>query len=264
MKVFEISLALLLLFSVGCGGGNSVVTPIAGPYEFVVTSNVTGGTTLVEANMVSNGKQSTAAGPSQVQILTYENKNWYLNGVCSGSTPGQNMVSAGVTGKSNVALTFDEGGNNLLGSGTLTGTTISGSYTVNGSNCPDLVGIPGFPNGFDSGGFLGSPTANLAGTFSGVLNLRNGIDDVTITLAENGSNNGLTVNASLTGPAENGTFTLSGSAVGNIMLVSGSVNGQQWSWLGYLDSTGRFTGTANSIQLFDYNTQVNAGLLVKQ
>lgn len=236
---------------------------VAGAYEFVVTSNVTGGSTLVETNLVANGSQSSASGPSQVQILTHENKIWYVNGVCAGAAPGQNTLATNLTGNKRIAVTFNQGGNTLAGLGTITGTTIVGNYSVSNSKCPDLVGVEGFPPGFDSGGFTGNPVPVPAGTFSGVLNLPNGVDNATITLVQN-SDHSLTVPVTLTGIVDDGNFAFSGSAVGNAIFVSGSVNGTVLSWLGYVDDTGRFTGTPNSVLIFDYNTQAIAGLLLKQ
>ncbi len=262
MKVFAIALALLVVLMASCGG-NSTLPPssgVSGAYEFVVTSNVSGGVTLVEANLAAKGNQSTATGPSQVQILTLEKKNWYVNGVCAGKTPGKNSVAAGVSG-GNVALTFNEGGNAFPGQGVLTGAEITGNYSVTDSNCPDLVGLS-FPPGSDSGGFVGNQVPALAGTFSGSLNLPDGTDDVALTLSE-GPNNALTVNAQVTGVADNGMFTLKGSAVGNIMFVYGSVNGQSLSLFGYFDRAGTFTGMTNSMLVFDYSSQATLGLLIK-
>jgi hypothetical protein len=235
-------------------------TGISGAYEFVVTSNITGSTMLVEANLSTDG---SASGPTKVQILTQENKAWYLNGVCFGATPGQNGVSSNISG-SNIAVTFNEGGNSFTGQGTLVGNVVSGNYTVNNSKCPDLIGVPGLvPPGYDSGGFTGSPVPALAGSFSGTLTLPDGADNATLTLTE-AANQDLTVSAALNGATDNGTFTLSGTAVGNVMLVSGSVNGRAISLFGYFDGTGTFTGVANSLLVFNYRTLVNAGLLLKQ
>jgi hypothetical protein len=266
MRKSAVWLATLLVGSIGCGGGSNSSMPnsgVSGAYEFVVTSNVTGGTTLVETNFTANGNQSNAAGPSQAQILTHENKIWYVNGVCAGATPGQNTVTASLGGNSQIAVTFDEGGNSMTGQGTLTGTTISGNYSVSNSSCPDLVGIVGSPTGSDSGGFTGNPVPNLAGTFSGVLNLPSGAENAAITLMEN-SDRTLNVPVTLAGTVNNGTFSFSGSAVGNTLFISGSVDGTVLSWLGYVDYTGRFTGTPNSVLIFDYHTLAIAGLLLKQ
>jgi hypothetical protein len=248
----------------GCSSGKSTLTTkaVSGAYEFVVTSNVTGGVTLVEGNLAANGNQSSASGPSQVQVLTLENKVWYVNGVCPGATPGQNSITASLA-RNNVGLTFDVGGNHLPGQGVQTGTTLAGNYSISGSNCPDLQGNIGFPSGSDSGGFAGNEVPNLAGTFSGVLNLPNGNDNAALTLSEN-SDQSLTVSAVLTGPVDNGTFTLTGSAVGNIMFVSGSVSGQNLSLFGYFDRAGTYTKMANSLLVFDYDTFANVGLLVGQ
>ena len=265
MRMGAISLAAVLVSTVGCGGGNSKSMPVpnvSGAYEFVVTSNITGGVTLVEANLAPSGNQSHASGPSQVQILTLEKKIWYLNGVCPGNAPGQNSIAASVT-SNNIALTFNEGGNAFSGQGVLTGATIDGNYSLSDSKCPDLVGIIGFPPGTDSGGFVGNQVPALAGTFSGSLNLPDGTDNAAFTLKED-TDHALIVTAELTGPRDNGTFVLTGSAVGNVMFVSGSVSGQTLSLLGYNDGPGTFTGMPNSMLVFDYGTLAQAGLLLAQ
>jgi hypothetical protein len=194
-----------------------------------------------------------------VQILTLAKKIWYVNGVCPGATPGQNTVAATLAGN-NIALTFHEGGNAFGGPGVLTGSTINGNYSVTGSKCPDLVGLIGFSPGVDSGGFVGNQVPELAGTYSGTLTLPDGVDNALFTLSEN-SDHTLTVSAALNGPADNGTFNLTGSAVGNVMVVSGPVNGNTLSLFGYLDSSGAYTGLPNSILVFDHHTLAIAGVL---
>ena len=263
MKVVVIFVALLLIFDLGCGGGApSSAASVSGPYEFVVTSQVTGGVTLVEANLTARGNQANASGVNQIQVLTYEKKNWYLNGVCAGQTPGSNSMTTSLIG-SNVTIAFNEGGNTLPGQGTITGTAIDGNYSVTDSPCPDLVGIIGYPPGTDFGGIAGNQTPALAGTYSGTLNLPDGTDDAAFTLTEN-PDRSLSVSAELTGPVDNGTFTFTGSAVGNIMFVSGSVNGNNLSLLGYYDRAGAYTGWPNSLLVFNYGALAEAGLLLGQ
>lgn len=215
---------------------------------------------MVEANMASNENQSSATGPNQVQVLTLQSKNWYVNGICPGTTPGENSVTASVSG-GNIALVFDEGGMSLPSDGVLTGATITGNYSITGSSCPNLTGLIGIPPGTDYGGVVGNLVPELAGTFSGYLNLNDGTDNAALTLTE-GNNYALTVVVQLTGPVNNGTFTFTGSAVGNIMFVSGSINGQTLSFLGYVDRAGAYTGLINSVVVFDYDTLTEIGLLV--
>jgi len=261
MRIWTVALTLPLVFTMSCSGhsGTPSSSEVSGAYEFVVSSNVTGGTTLVEANLAASGTQSSATGPNQVQVLTLQKKNWYVNGICPGDTPGQNGVAASTDG-SDISITFNEGGALLPGQGVLTGTTITGNYSISGSSCPVLTGGVGVPPGSDSGGFVGNLVPDLAGTFSGYLNLNDGTDNAAFTLTE-GNNYALTVVAVLTGPVNNGTFTLTGSAVGNVMFVSGSVNGQTLSLLGYFDRTGAYTGMTNSMLVFDYDTTTEIGLL---
>jgi hypothetical protein len=263
MKFSSAFAAVLLVSTLACGGHSSLTpTTVSGPYEFVVTSNVTGGITLVETNLSASGSQSSASGPSQVQILTLEKKIWYVNGVCPGNTPGQNSVSASATGD-NITVTFNEGGNQFSGAGSLTGSTINGNYSITGSSCPDLTGLTGYPPGTDQGGFAGNIVPPLAGTFSGSLNLPDGTDNASFTLTEN-SDTTLNVSAQLTGSVDNGTFTFTGYAVANTIFVSGTVNGQQLDLLGYYDRSGTYTGMPGSILIFDYDTFTSAGLLLAQ
>jgi hypothetical protein len=226
---------------------------IAGSYEFAAISSTNGSTTLIETNLTANGAQSNASGSTQVQTATYIDGLWYVNGACLSSSPGQNSILSTVSGNS-ITLTFNEGGNIFTGQGTVSGSTISGTYSGSSPDCPD------------SGTFTGTLVPSLAGTFSGRLNFPSGSDQVTATLTE-GSNYSLTVQTTLVG-ADNGNFTFSGSAVANVMFVSGSVNGNPFSLFGYFDSSGRYTGTPNSIEVFNDNlvngVYANYGLLVKQ
>jgi hypothetical protein len=255
-KTAPVPLVFVLLAAIGCGGGSSSSGSISGPYEFVATSNTTSGwTTLIEANLSANGTQSSANGPNQVQTATRLNGVWYLNGdgACPNPTPGQNSISGMVNG-SNITLTFNEGGNVFTGEGTVNGSTITGTYSGTNAGCSD------------SGAFVGTQVPNLSGTFSGILSLPSGSDQVTATLTES-AGDFLTVQTTLTG-ADNGTFTFSGSAVANIMFVSGSVNGNSYSLFGYFDNSGTYNGTADSIQVFDDiagdGIYANYGLLVEQ
>jgi hypothetical protein len=259
----RITLLAALLISTLCCGGATRVAPnanVSGAYEFVVTSNVTGGVTLVEANLAANGNQSGATGANQVQVLTFEQKNWYVNGICPGSTPGQNSVASNTSGN-NISLTFNEGGNAFSGQGVLNGTTINANYSINNSSCPDLTGLTGYPPGTDSGGIVGNQVPKLTGTYSGPLSLPDGTDNAALTLSEN-PDLSLAVSAQLTGPADNGIFTFSGAAVGNIVFVSGSVNGQNLNLFGYYDRTGTYTKMPNSLLVFDYATRTTVGLLL--
>ena len=226
-SAISVTLVSSVLLAVGCGGGSSSGSSegISGSYEFVATSSTTSGsTTLIEANLSANGAQSSANGPSQVQTATHLDGIWYVNGACSSPSAGQNSITGTVSGSS-ITLTFNEGGNVFTGQGTVNGTAVSGTYSGTNSNCSD------------SGTFTGAQAPNLTGTFSGTLDFPSGADQLTATLTE-GSNYSLTVQTILAG-ADNGTFTFSGSAVANVMFVSGSVNGNPFSLFGYFDSTVR-------------------------
>lgn len=263
MRTSSMVAVMLAASGLSCGGHSTPTWPaISGAYEFVITSDVTGGVTLVEANLASNGNQSNASGVAQVQILTLEKKIWYVNGSCPGSMPGQNSVSASLNG-SDIALTFNEGGNALPGQGALSGATINANYSVTDSSCPDLTGTLQYPPGTDEGGIVGNQVPNLAGTYSGALSLPNGTDNAVLTLTE-ASDHTLIVNAALTGPIDNGTFTLTGNAIGNVMFASGSISGRMVTLFGYYDRAGTYTKLPNSLFVFDYDTGASGGLLPAQ
>ncbi len=258
-KITSVSLGVALCFVLACGGSNTSsggtgsgtgAGGVAGSYEFVATSNQTlGSTTLIEANLAANGSNSSASGASQVQTATYINGVWYVNGACPSSSEGQNSVTGSMSGSS-ITLTFNEGGNVFTGQGTVTGTTVTGTYSGSNANCSD------------SGNFTGTLVPNLSGTFAGTLFFSYGADDVAATLTE-GNGNALTFQTALSG-ADNGNFTFSGTAVANVMFVSGSVGGNSFSLFGYFDKTGAYTGVPNSIAVFDYQTLDYLGLLENQ
>lgn len=110
---------------------------------------------------------------------------------------------------------------------------------------------------------MGNEVPSLAGTYSGTLNLPDGTDNASISLAES-SDSTLNANLSLTGSVDNGTFTFTGSAVGNVMLVTGTVNQQSLTLLGFFDRAGTYTGFPNSLLIFNYGRLTNAGLLLGQ
>lgn len=263
MRPAGILLMTLLFFMIGCGGSSTLSPPssVSGAYEFVVTSNVTGSTTLVEAILSANGGQSKATGPQQAQVVALENNLWYVNGTCPGSAPGQNSVTTSLSGN-NITVSFNEGGNTFSGVGPITGALISGSYAVSGRHCPDLVGIVNVvPPGTDQGGFVGTPVSTVSGTFSGTLDLPAGPTNAALTVSE-AADYSVTVTASLNGNGVNGTFALSGSAAGNVMIVSGMVNGAPLSLFILFDDTG-LSGVLNSLVVLDNTTLTKLGLLIQ-
>jgi hypothetical protein len=221
----------------------------SGAWEFVAHSTATSGaTTLIESDLTADGNQTSANGPNAVQTATYLGGTWYINGDCVSATPGQNSVSGTVTNNT-ISLTFNEGGNLFTGQGTISGNTISGTYSGTNPSCSD------------SGTFTATQVPNLSGTFSGTLAFPSGADQVTATLTESG-NYALSFQTTLSG-TDNGNFLFSGFAVANASFVSGTVNGNPFSLFGYFDASGTYTGTPNSIAVFDDSTLQYYGLLVK-
>lgn len=56
---------------------------------------------------------------------------------------------------------------------------------------------------------------------------------------------------------DNGEVPLAVSAIGNTVLISGTIFGQSVSLFGYYDQTGQYNGVKNSIEVID----VNAGYM---
>ena len=254
------SAAIALLLAVGCGGGASNTNNndksgnsnssqgLSGPYEFVAVSGEPNGeTTLIDVNLVPSGANMSASGPNNIQVATYLHKTWYVNGKCA---VGQDSTLTGTVSGNNVTFTFSQGQNSFSGQGTLDGTNLSGTYSAKSGSCTD------------SGTFTGKPVSALSGTFAGTLELPIGIDQVSATLTETQSS-ALSVQATLSG-ADSGTFTFSGTAVGNVAYVSGTVDGNPVQFFGYFDKEGTYTGTPNSIACFDDYSLAYEGLLVKQ
>ena len=64
----------------------------------------------MEANLTPSDGTS-GVGPAQVQILSFGKEVWSVNGVCPGSTPGQNSVPlvGAYTGMPNSLLVLNQG-----------------------------------------------------------------------------------------------------------------------------------------------------------
>lgn len=256
--IFSGMVSLSLLFALACGGGNGVnsnnnsgsglvgveAALLAGSYEFTGKSTIAPtATRFTEANLSAKGSQLSASGPSQVQAAAFFNQIWYVNGGCTTyPSPGQNSITGTISGNE-VILTFNEGGIEYAAQGVISGQTITGTYVGSNPQCQD------------SGTFTATLAHPPAGSFSGTLNVLSGPDQVSATITQ-GSDHAVTLQVSVSG-ADNGTFRLSGSQVGNVMLVAGSLNGTPISWFGYYDAAGLYTGTANSIAVIDYEIVCN-------
>jgi hypothetical protein len=253
---------LVLTLCIGCGGGlqssqktSTAQTPFQGSWEFVAVSTVdpppATSVRLIEANLTQAGSQ----------INSTQGAAAYYNS--TGSVPpvqpcGGDGCITSITGTANdSSLSFSGTLDkchatpcSIQGQGVLTGTTISGTWTASGL---DVGSSP------DAGTFTATVVPKLSGTYAGTLTTcvthgsigctTFGSDNVSAAFSE-GSADSLTVTATLSG-TDNGAFALTGSTVGNIFLVSGTISGQSVSLSGYYDQTGQYTGVKNSIEVFD-------------
>jgi len=251
-----------LLLCVGCGGVNQssqntspAQTPFQGSWEFVAVSTVnpppSSSVRLIEANLTQTGSQIDS---TQVAAAYYNATGWtppvqpcHYDG-CATSITGTADGSS-----LSFSATFDNCDAtpcSFQGQGVLDGSTISGTWTSSGV---DDAG------GQDAGTFTATLTPKLSGTYAGTLTTcltpvsggctSFGSDNVSAAFSE-GSSNSLTLAATLSG-TDNGAFTLTGSTMGNVFLVSVTISGQSVSWSGYYDQTGQHTGVKNSIEVFE-------------
>ena len=147
------------LFAAGCsgvkdrgtsGGGTPQNAVISGPYSAVATSTVNGTTTNVYANLSMQNSSSFSA--SQNTLVCPGN----LAANCTGDNPPTTAFTmTGTVNGNNVQITLQfsnvSGADTVTLTGTVSGTTLSGSYT-------------------DSQGDAGTWTAALAGSVAGSYN----------------------------------------------------------------------------------------------
>jgi len=97
--------------------------------------------------------------------------------------------------------------------------------------------------------FTANPVSNLVpnGTYSGFFSGGSlPVGNIVLTI-NSGTNYQLSASITVNG---SGPYTLTGQLVGNILLLSGTVEGNPVSFQMYYDGTGSFTGVANSLTVF--------------
>jgi hypothetical protein len=256
-----VAVLLLLTLCIGC---NSVSpssqqtptpqTPFQGSWEFVAVSTVNpppaSSVRLVEVSLTQTGNQVNS---TQVAAAYYDS-TWTpqvqpcgLDGCVTSITGTANGSSLSFSG-----TLINCGGTapcSFQAQGTLNGSTITGTWTASGISA-----------GPDAGTFTATlVTPKLSGAYTGTLQVCTvpvpngcsalGSDNASVVFNQ-GNSGSINLTATLSG-TDNGAFPLSGSLVGNVMLVSGTISGQSVSLLGYYDQTGQYTGAKNSIEVFD-------------
>lgn len=226
-----------LLLCAGCGGTNSTQTPppngslASGAWQFNQSQPSNEGT-LLDFNLSQSGTQISAVGSTScfdygVNQPPYSGPGG-LEGVVMDGAPTCGGISGSISGNS-VTITWN------------TDTTFTGTLNSNGS----ITGTTS--NNGATNSFTASPVSSLVpnGTYSGTFSEGFSGDIVLTTNSE--ANYQLAGTITVNG---NGPYNLTGQLLGNILLLSGTVEGTPASFQMYYDSTGSITGVAKSINVF--------------
>jgi hypothetical protein len=239
-----------LLLCAGCGGGTkSTQTPppppngtlASGPWQFnqdqgtCESSHETCGD-LFDFNLSQNGTQISTVGSGSavgygISQSPYSSPSDLEPATCSGQ--GYPFLCDSITGSINgnsVTLTLDQVvfQGTLNQDGSISGTTNNGGVINSFTAKPVSILVP---NGTYSGTFSD-------GTLPG--------GNVALTI-NSGTNYQLTASITVDG---NGPYSLTGQLVGNILLLSGTVESDPVSFSMYYDASGSVTGVANSLTVF--------------
>lgn len=222
---------LLIFITSGCGSNQNAATSttsttsttgtssftgpsVAGAWEFTLSSTtVPNNTLLVEANLQQNLGNVSASGNSILLMSTPTGLATHIGGLCPGN--GTDSLSATINGNS-ITYSLNEGGNTFSATGTVTTSSMSGTYKWDSGTCPD--------EGTFTAAVIGSYDKY---TFNGCRWPDPCINSATIsessdhTVIVSGQYNGL-------------PFTLSGYRVGNAMVLSGYMNNQMMKFYTYL------------------------------
>ena len=235
-----------LLLCVGCGATKSTQTTpppngtlASGLWQFNQDQGTCGASqlncgTLLDFNLSQNGTQISAVGSTScvdygVNQPPYSSPS-DLEPVVSNGEFSCGSVSGSISGNS-VALTWGQFvtfQGTLNQDGSISGTTSNNGVTNTFTAKPVSILVP---NGTYSGTFSD-------GTLPG--------GNVALTI-NSGTNYQLTASITVDG---NGPYSLTGQLVGNILLLSGTVESDPVSFSMYYDASGSVTGVANSLTVF--------------
>jgi hypothetical protein len=234
---------LLLVLMLGCGGAStsgssSSTTPppngslASGAWQFNNSQGQSSSEgTLLDFNLSQSGTTISVTGSTScfdygVNQPPYSGPGG-LEGVTISGAPTCGGVSGSMSGKT-VTIIWN------------TNTTFTGTLNANGS-------ITGTSNNGITNNFTASPVSSPVpnGTYSGTFS--EGFPGDIVLTTSSGTNYQLTGTMTVSG---SGPYSLTGQLLGNILLLSGTVEGQPASFQMYYDATGSLTGTAHSITAF--------------
>jgi hypothetical protein len=231
---------LLLVLMLGCGG-TSTSSPAttnpppppngslaSGAWQFNQSQPSSEGT-LLDFNLSLSGTTIGVTGSTSCFDYGVNQPGYSgpggLEGVTMDGAPTCGGVSGSISGNS-VTITWN------------TYTTFTGTLNSNGS-ITGTTSNNGATNSFTASP-VSSPVPN--GTYSGTFSS----EDIVLTTSS-GTNYQLTGTMTVNG---SGPYSLTGQLLGNILLLSGTVDGQPTSFQMYYDATGSITGVAKSINVF--------------
>jgi len=244
----------ILLLCAGCGGTKSTQTPppngtlASGPWQFN-QGPVNNEGTLLDFNLSQNGNQISAVGSPYcidygVIQPPYSGPGGLEPGVSNYEFGCGSSISGSISGNS---VTFTWGATTFQGTlkqdGSISGTTSNNgaTSTFTAQTVSNLV-----PNGTYSGTFS-------EGTLPG--------GNVVLTITRE-ANYQLAASITVDG---NGPYSLTGQLVGNMLLLSGTVESDPVSFCMYYDASGSFTGVANSLTVFtNFEEVLYSGQLTPQ
>jgi hypothetical protein len=256
------ALLISIAATLSCAGNpKSITTPppsnIAGPWEFIATSQTSAGTGVItgievalsEGQVLVNGinqpNGQITASSNQISFVSLgSNLNIADNGFggpCQ-QPPGVSDLTGSITSPdSAIQFTFIENGNIFNVTGTLSGdgkSLLNGTYTAGTSSTGTSNTCTADSGGLITGNMVGKISGMFTGTMCALSDTsspcRATADSATATISENSSNN-MTVNLTLTG-GDNETLTLTGPVTGNSFSLTGQVGGQVVEYFGYYET----------------------------
>ncbi len=238
----------------GGGTGGASVVSMQGQWEMVFTSTASSTKyTVLEANLTQAGTHVFAGAPS---ALIYQSSTSYLlnissfGGQCDSNGTDEVTFDATLTNvtaaSETLSFTLTETG--VLGSALTTATVSTDGKQLKGNySRPAACGFPEDHGTFD--GFQYPLRFSGMDYYHG--NFNGGADGIVISFVSDTAGFGLTASGT-----DNGTpFTLTGSTVGQLLLLSGNVSGHPVTWFGlysiyntfdFYDSDAKFLGTLGS------------------
>ncbi len=228
----------MVFLSTGCGGNannqpatvnntpQSSIPQLAGAWNATAPHSVNGvntGVTFLEFNLNQNGSTISASQIAIMNVKFTGSPGDYTHATWSSQDclPGPYSLTGSVSATSMVAFTLQQSG------GAITGTATEGT----GSQSGVLSGTYNDPGCSESNiSFSAAKALSLAGNYKNACDPCGTADASLLLQVAQDSSNNLTITGSDTA---DGSFTLSGTAIGSSMWVSGVTSGHNVSYYGW-------------------------------